>query len=133
MSFPVLSQIKPQAPIELAPTFAGGSDYILSKRLAFTHPHLVSEPSSNCLEAWLRIGTYVGPCYHTRDDWARPPTPHGGGLVVRRFARFPQFEGVAGPSNRLAFNDGIHGPSRAAGAELLRFGLRLVVPFRQFL
>ena len=41
----MLSQIKPQAPIEAPKGLPKGLDYILSKTWSLTHPHLVSEPS----------------------------------------------------------------------------------------
>jgi hypothetical protein len=71
VSFPVLSQIKPQAPdLHVPQAFALQSDYTLSCVLYCffffflfntTHPHLVSEPvpyhcrESDDLGPWLRI------------------------------------------------------------------------------
>jgi hypothetical protein len=141
VSFPVLSQIKPQVPNLLGepPPLEGGSDYPLGRRDATHGPHPSSlwtlRPQSDGGERAADLPLSASPDLVTVPrGLAWPPVPRGRGLVVGALG-VPRSLGVL-PAERTsiwAFPGTTH-PSRAAvrrGTERLRS--RLVVPFRQFL
>ena len=117
VSFPVLSQIKPQAPDLLQignanfPRFRKGLGLYLKQQIkSATHNHLVSEPSTcaflDVQEAWLRIVQSLALLPYPRPlTWCCTPF-HNEAAVARALRSFPQFGCVAPPpkETRLAIN-----------------------------
>ena len=138
MSFPVLSQIKPQAPCSTRGSRGADGLYLKPGPEAQTYPRRVSEPSPGARTPGgsLAASRLITPrCARTGAVTRRHGAPFGGrlGVVPSRVPR--QFEDIARRGGRLAEVAGrATTPLGAAvGGRVLNCGLPLVVPFRQFL